>query len=130
MALSRSCDEVLRFHRIHEKFSDTSNCALAVQFFHQVDVQEILLTIYGLCSDGEYLLAKQVLPAAVLPDALGILIRIRQAQAGENFHFERFHLGGFLIGFVVVALRMHHAMDHQVRRVMFQRLALFFGFAL
>jgi hypothetical protein len=46
MALSRFWDGVLRLHRIHEKFSDTSNCRFAVRFFHQIDVWEILLSHY------------------------------------------------------------------------------------
>src|SRR5471030_865973 len=56
-------------------------------------------------------------------------VGIGDAQRGQDFRLQAFHLGRFLVVLVVVALRMQHAVDDQVGRVLFDGFLLLGRFA-
>src|SRR5690606_18119897 len=58
-----------------------------------------------------------------------VLIRIGKTQCCQNFYFEGFHLVGFLVRFMIVALCMKHAMNYQVCGMCRQWFFLFGRFA-
>src|SRR5471032_3587097 len=51
--------------------------------------------------------------------AVSVGVGIGDAQRRQDFRLQAFHLGRFLVVLVVVALRVQHAVDDQVGRVLF-----------
>src|SRR5450830_1286472 len=54
-----------------------------------------------------------------------LFIWIGDAQLGQDLGFQAFHLGGLFVIHMVVALRVQHAMDDQMGRMLFHAFLLF-----